>query len=817
MEWNRDDKQRMFREALRSKNMETITKMIQTDPTFDSQYMLRYACVEGEFDILDLLLQDPRVNPSINDNTPIKYASERGFTNIVERLLRDPRVDPSAEKQYALKEACKNNHIETVNVLLRHPRVDPSVDDQVLLRRACMYSQTGLVRVLLQDPRVDPSVKNQICLHNAVTTKNIELVQLLLRDARIDPSKDHMHVVKTAIEKGYVEILEMLLQDPRVDPSIHDQHLLRHAIMKGKNTIVQTLLKDRRVDPSVDNQWALRTAIGSNDPQLLEILLTDDRVDPSSNDNYFIQYVAEGGRTRLVRLLLQDPRVDPSVENQRPLKTAITHGYTETVRELLKDPRVDPSIRINGAEQVLLGAAIQTGDPNLIQLLLLDPRVDPTVNHQFAIRKAVSNGILHIVMSLLQDPRVDPTVAPPDQPSAVVQACRNRNVDIIQFLFEDPRVNTNTVLFEMARQGQFAPNINELVLSYAPDTLWEGFSKGDMEKFDSIFSEEANNYSCCPVCMRYVQREDGCMYMSHNCYLEPGANTVDEYWYNMYKNNEGKIFWCTICGRICLGHRHYKLGATKNKLELTPIQTDADPFAKDCTNEGGGGLREKMTRFTAFRELAYELQKEVGKIPRKKALEELVQEMWSAPISRLSLRRAKNNLDGKKFRLPANAFPAPVVSNNAPNIVRNARNAELLPTVGPGYNAIGTTDDDAVIQFHHRLQNGDINHHEDSKIGLDSFQEYIKSNLSDGKAGPCWLPTCTAIIHPDEIKELVSLGVFPEDLYKRYKDAFNRVQKGGGGDILQEAKTAQCVIWEKNGGRKTRRKRKNRRTTRKYK
>jgi hypothetical protein len=181
-------------------------------------------------------------------------------------------------------------------------------------------------------------------------------------------------------------------------------------------------------------------------------------------------------------------------------------------------------------------------------------------------------------------------------------------------------------------------------------------------------------------------------------------------------------------------------------------------------------------------------------------------------------RRAKNNFVAKKFRLPANAFPAPVVSNNAPNIVRNARNAALLPTVGPGYNNITTTDDDAVIQFHHRLRNGEINHHEDTKIGADSFQSYIQTNLNDGKAGPCWLPSCTAIIHPDEIKELVRLDIFPQELYKRYKDAFNRVQRGGGVGILQEATTAQCVIWnEVKGGRKTRRKCKNRRNTRKYK
>ena len=688
--------QHAFREAVFRNDLGKITDMIQTDPAFDNQFMLRYACSHGKLDIVNLLLQDPRVDPSVQDNAPIKIAAGNGFANIVQRLL----------------------------------------------------------------------------------------------------------------------------QDPRVDPSIHDQYLLKDTIQKGKNEILKILLKDRRVDPSADNEWALRTAIGSNDAQLLEILFTDDRVNPAFNNNFMIENIATYGRTKLMKLFLKHPRVDPTINNQYPLKIAVANGHVETVRELLTDERVDPSVRINEKEQGILRIAIDNGDPNMIKLLLLHPKVDPTVNYQFAIRQAVQLEVLSTVKTVLQDPRVDPTVAPPNQPSAIQNACFAGNIDIITILLEDPRVNTNPVVFEMARNGKFHERINKLVLSFQPDTPWEGFSKGDMEKFDSIFSEKANDYSCCPVCMRYVQREDGCMYMSHNCYNEPGADTVDDYWYNMYKNAEGKIFWCTICGRICLGHRHYTLGATKAKLELVPVQADADPFAKDCTNEGGGGLREKLTRFTAFRELAYELQKEVGKIPRKKALGELVQEMWSAPISRLSLRRAKNNLETKKFRLPANTFPNPVASNNAPNIVRNARNAELLPTVAPGYNVISTTDDEKVIQFHHRKQDGEINHHEDpneERIGAESFKVYIESNLSDGIAGPCWLKSCTAKIHPDEIKELVRLEVFPEDLYKRYKDAFNRLQRGGGQNILQEAKTAKCVVWNtKKSNRKTRRNRRKGRKTRRY-
>jgi hypothetical protein len=163
------------------------------------------------------------------------------------------------------------------------------------------------------------------------------------------------------------------------------------------------------------------------------------------------------------------------------------------------------------------------------------------------------------------------------------------------------------------------------------------------------------------------------------------------------------------------------------------------------------------------------------------------------------------------FAIKHNDFPTtPRVE--AANIQRPAQNAALLPTIiESGYNAIAMMDDENVIQFHHRQRNGLINKHEGEgeQIGTDSFESYIQSNLSDGIAGPCWLPSCTAEIHPDEIKELVRLGQFPDVLYKRYKEAFNHLHQAGGAskNILQEATLAECVIFTK-----TRKSRKTRKT-----
>jgi hypothetical protein len=307
------------------------------------------------------------------------------------------------------------------------------------------------------------------------------------------------------------------------------------------------------------------------------------------------------------------------------------------------------------------------------------------------------------------------------------------------------------------------------------------------------------------------------MYMSHNCLKEAGTSTVNMKLYNRYKNPEGIVYWCTICGRICLGHRHYELGGPNQTLQLIPVPPGQDPFAKDCKGEGGGGRKEKMMRFHAFRQLAALLQKKIGKLSHEEAMEKLLTAMWLGPMNPSTIELAEENLESKQFAISANLFPKPVVKNIA-NIPRNARNTELIPTVAPGYNAISTDHDEHAIQFHHRMADGTINRHEGplGKIGAESFVSYIQSNLSDGKAGPCWQPSCTAKIHPEEIRVLVDLGVFPKDLYSRYKEAFNTVQRGGRGPLIQEAALAECVIWKnrQSSNRKNRTTRKRMRSKR---
>src|SRR5947208_562907 len=75
-------------------------------------------------EIIKVLLQDKRIDPSNHNNSAIGCASENGHIEIVKLLLQDPRVDPSASDNFAIKTALRFNHLEIVKLLI--PKIDIS-------------------------------------------------------------------------------------------------------------------------------------------------------------------------------------------------------------------------------------------------------------------------------------------------------------------------------------------------------------------------------------------------------------------------------------------------------------------------------------------------------------------------------------------------------------------------------------------------------------------------------------------------------------------------------------------------------------------
>ena len=145
--------------------------------------MLLHAVTRGYLQLVRIILMDVRVDPSINDNQAlIRAAHYKGHFEIVKLLLTDPRV---VIVPGIFIQAVGNDCLETVVFLLTNKSVDPSRHDNDAVQTAAILDHLDMVRLLLNDPRVDPSAGQNTAIWHAVRNRNLKMIRLLLTDSRV--------------------------------------------------------------------------------------------------------------------------------------------------------------------------------------------------------------------------------------------------------------------------------------------------------------------------------------------------------------------------------------------------------------------------------------------------------------------------------------------------------------------------------------------------------------------------------------------------------------------------------------------------------
>jgi ankyrin repeat protein len=699
----------------------------------------------------------------------------------------------------------------------------------------------------------DPNkaARNGTPIRKAISAGNVKIYKLLIsKGAVLNP----IDITYVGLEPGSLEILKDLLArgldintvNREADVGrVYQSHLL-HAVLsyavmwgtsKSKQPLTMPMLE--YLTANGINWQAARPADGAMPLQiLLEALsgrytwMSADQADLAYLDGIVTYCLSKG---------------DINARNNKgatALYTAVSRSDVELTKRLLKWG-ADPNLEVGGSLPLQQAMAMKWYN-NLTKRAMIDalcsaPGFDVNkeqTNNMFPLIAASSSNDLETMARLLATPGIDVNKMK-NAGSALHQAKSAEAVNLlvaagadvnlltgdnkatplhfaaffghrsaIEGLVKAPGFNPEikirgfTVL-ERAEKNTYTkvPEINAFLVKLLtpPETLWEGWTRNDLDKFDVIFEDAtANEYSCCPVCLKYVERSEGCMYIREHKCTAHGKDYYHKELYGKYKSPEGKIYWCTICGRISMGHRHYELAAANGPVPT--LLVGHDPFAPDCKREGGGGRIEKVARFRRRREYALELQDDVGKKTFTTAMNELVEEMWNAPLARKGV--LKRIMEEKKWNIPADAFPAPppppaevaIDFASFPNLNRPADEAVLVPTVVQGTDVILQEPDMEVIQFHHKQPDGSINHHTVTCIGADSLTHMISQAVGAYKTptfGLCWEANgCKGRLWPEEIKPFV-----PDELYNDYRMKFNWKFRAGGGAA---------------GGRRTRKQRKTR-------
>lgn len=110
--------------------------------------------VSDYIETLRLMLQDRRIDPIRNNSSLIAEACVSGIIELV-RILLEYGIDPGEYSSMAIRHAAKvqDNH-EIISLLLQDERVDPTEYNNEALENAVMYGGILNVRALLSDSRV---------------------------------------------------------------------------------------------------------------------------------------------------------------------------------------------------------------------------------------------------------------------------------------------------------------------------------------------------------------------------------------------------------------------------------------------------------------------------------------------------------------------------------------------------------------------------------------------------------------------------------------------------------------------------------------
>ncbi|KAJ3009680.1 UNVERIFIED_CONTAM: hypothetical protein HDU68_002545, partial [Siphonaria sp. JEL0065] len=331
---------------------------------------------------------------------------------VMNQLLTSPfpSFDPSMYKSRAIRWAALNFNVETVELLLRDPRVDPSeCDNEAILSCALSHVRSReLLMVLLGDERVDPKAIDHLLLRNYSTRGNDALICVLLRDERM---KNVLHegdeILEMVLTNGGVSVWKLCLSSSsRIDVNVLRQQVYDkiEAGSIGLDSILEVVIQDGRINLAEDDCFALQLAVENRRGGVLRLLLGDPRVDPSVVENEAVRIASKIGMVEGVRMLLSDPRVDPSALDNEAIRLAAKEGHADVVRLLLMDPRVNSAACGNQA----IREAAALGRAAVVALLLLDPRVDPLAGPESALSLACKNHHAEVLDVLVTDRRVAP-------------------------------------------------------------------------------------------------------------------------------------------------------------------------------------------------------------------------------------------------------------------------------------------------------------------------------------------------------------------------------------------------------------------------
>jgi len=224
---------------------ESVTQMLLDPQThFILDQAFQCAVENNHPEVVNLFLQDGRVNPMRVRNKAIRTASQKGFEKTVELLMADTRVDPNSHRNDALRQAARFGHINIVRMLMKHVHSNPGDFHNYAIRNAVRYNHAEIVKLLLTHDSVDPFVTSywpQLSAFNMyVKANNYDMVNLLLDHPRITVEAVNT-AVKYAASGGFHDLIKLFVDRYNITRDAATESVVA-ATNKGLVDVVKYML-----------------------------------------------------------------------------------------------------------------------------------------------------------------------------------------------------------------------------------------------------------------------------------------------------------------------------------------------------------------------------------------------------------------------------------------------------------------------------------------------------------------------------------------------------------------------------------------------
>lgn len=195
-----------------------------------------------------------------------------------------------------------------------------------------------------------------------------------------------------------------------------------------------------------------------------------------SDSNNILRLIQSDADTEKIKELIRKIKGN-SKQYYDFLMKAIDCNKIEIVKFLFEEypKKITPSFESSNKNyNKEIGNAILTsnstrkqGDMKIIKILLKYPKVvDPSARNDAILQEASILGDLELVESLLKDPRVNPNMG-------LVEASKNGHIEIVKLLLNHPKINpnikNNTAVTEALTNGRV--DIAKLILSHKNNNL----------------------------------------------------------------------------------------------------------------------------------------------------------------------------------------------------------------------------------------------------------------------------------------------------------------------------------------------------------